>query len=178
MTNPIRQSLDQQRAAFAWKSTEAADKERAAQLMLQGAELGDPECQCEYAIHCCAESGFAQLEWLRRAGIQGSGVVMQELGNLASEHAGGGSERLLYEIGAALSAKNIPGTATQSATAAIEHAKKLFLRCNEEAKRAVLCWLWLSKKEGVAKDIRLLIADLIWFERAAWSDRPAQHGDP
>ncbi len=56
---------------------------------------------------------------------------------------------------------------------ASERAMSLYLRWNEEAKRAVLCWLWLARDKNVVKDIRLLIADLIWEERAAWSERTA-----
>ncbi len=50
-------------------------------------------------------------------------------------------------------------------------ALAVYSRCSEEAKRAVLCWLWLSRAKNVMKDIRLLIADLIWSEGATWSEQ-------
>ncbi len=30
-----------------------------------------------------------------------------------------------------------------------------------------MCWLWVARQLAVAKDVRLMIADLIWYERAA-----------
>jgi hypothetical protein len=39
----------------------------------------------------------------------------------------------------------------------------------EEARSAIWCWLVVGKRWGVAKDIRLLIATLLWEERAEWS---------
>ncbi len=38
-----------------------------------------------------------------------------------------------------------------------------------EAKQSVLCWLWLARDLGVVKDVRLLIADLIWDDKEAWT---------
>ncbi len=34
-----------------------------------------------------------------------------------------------------------------------------------------MCWLWLSAAKNVVKDVRLLVADLIWNDRTAWSER-------
>ncbi len=44
------------------------------------------------------------------------------------------------------------------------------------ARQAVYCWLRLSKSLRVTKDVRLLIANLIWEERAEWSERFAFSG--
>lgn len=54
---------------------------------------------------------------------------------------------------------------------------RLYTQWLSGAKMGVLCWLWLSKGTGVARDIRLLIADLIWDERAAWSERAIPESD-
>ncbi len=42
-----------------------------------------------------------------------------------------------------------------------------------KAKRAVMCWLWMSRSQRIIKDLRLLIADFIWDERAASSELKA-----
>ncbi len=84
-----------------------------------------------------------------------------------------GSGRILYEIGAAvpvLREQEIWGTLDRKEKFACERAAAVYACCNAEAKRAVMCWLWLSPAKNVVKDIRLLIADLVWEERAAWSD--------
>lgn len=42
----------------------------------------------------------------------------------------------------------------------------------EKAKQAIQFWVWASKNElDVHKDTRLLIAKLLWADRAAWSER-------
>ncbi len=38
----------------------------------------------------------------------------------------------------------------------------------KNASQAVLCWIWLSRQLGLIRDIRILIADIIWEERNAW----------
>ncbi len=147
----------------------AEGEERGAQLLVQGAKLGDPQCQVWYGWKCCKDGSAAQFDWIRRAALQGDSTAWFALRKTALEqvavYEAGGSGRLLYEIGVTcvLSKRSHEDAATECAVA-------VYLRCNEEAKRAVMCWLWLGKNEGVAKDIRLLIADLIWNGRAAWAD--------
>ncbi len=40
-----------------------------------------------------------------------------------------------------------------------------------EARRAIFCWIWCAQQHNAAKDIRILVADLVWGERSAWSER-------
>ena len=81
---------------------------------------------------------------------------------------------MLYEIAAAFAENaNAEWGLCEEPKAASERAIAFYRRTNEEAKRAVLCWLWLVEEKRVVKDIRLLIANLVWEERAAWSERPA-----
>ncbi len=54
--------------------------------------------------------------------------------------------------------------------AAGERAAMLFKQWRDN-RQAVLCWLWIAKQLQIARDIRVLIADLIWKDRAAWSER-------
>ena len=75
---------------------------------------------------------------------------------------------MLYEIGAAF------GEGTESIEepekTAVERAIALYTRCNGEASSSVMCWLWLAGEKHMCKDIRLVIADLIWNDRAELSD--------
>ncbi len=38
----------------------------------------------------------------------------------------------------------------------------------DDAMRAIQCWVWAARKLGVAKDIRCLIARALWRDRWAW----------
>ncbi len=53
---------------------------------------------------------------------------------------------------------------------ACERTIELYNQWTAEAKRAVLCWMWFSRTVCSVKDIRLMIANLIWDERIAWSE--------
>ncbi len=121
---------------------------------------------------------MARFEWLRRAAVQ-DGYYATRLAEFAVNQVGrfdrGSSGRIVYEIGVAVMVireQRVWTRLDQDEKAACESAFVVYLRCIEDAKRAVMCWLWFARSETVAKDIRLLIADLIWEERAAWSERP------
>ncbi len=52
-----------------------------------------------------------------------------------------------------------------------EKAIQLYQESCAASKRAVYCWLWLANALGVVKDIRLVIAELVLDDKAAWSVR-------
>ncbi len=163
------------RAIFEW--SECGNLEGAAQFLGQGAELGDAECQYHYALKCFARGNLAQLEWLRLAAIQGQSDswswLVLDAEDFVACYDGGGSGREVYEIGAAFAddtVKHEPQV-KEDKLAASERAVALYRRWNEEAKRAVMCWLWLAREKNVVKDIRVLVANLVWDGRAAWSER-------
>ncbi len=161
---------------FAQIERNAAHEAAAAKFFREGAELGNVDCQYEYGMLCSSRDSLAQFEWLRRAAMQNHfdsicHFVMEAV-RFVALYDGGGSGRIVYEIGAASAGSNNtwPGM-DEKQRAANERAVSLYKLWNEEAKRAVLCWLWLAREKNVVKDIRRLIADLIWEERAAWSER-------
>ncbi len=153
-------------------------KERARQMWLAAAELGDADSQFEYALNCCEEFALRRMQWLRRSARQkfshASKALLVNVLDQISLYDSGGSGRLLYEIGAADLLSPIRcQDMTQPQRAAVERATELYRRCHVDAKRAVMCWLWLAVPKGVVRDIRVLIADLIWDCRADWMDSPA-----
>ncbi len=129
-----------------------------------------------------------QFVWMRRFASQLSGdnqalcALLSEVEDRVELYDSGNNSkrgRIVFEIGAAL--RNAPdwqqGTMYDDSVAACDYsivackrAVKLYKQWCAEASRAVMCWLWLARKEGVAKDIRVVIADLIWEQRAAWSE--------
>ncbi len=159
---------------------DAVDLPRAARLFREAAELGDMHAQFSMGI----SSGIGlceQLDWLRRSALQCAdysrafeclvGMAKEEDGELDN---GGGdvTGRTLFEIGSTIA--QIADWEKRAKGASVAWVVEFFEQRRSAARRAVLCWLWLSRIEGVAKDIRLLIADLIWAERAMWgySDAP------
>jgi hypothetical protein len=84
---------------------------------------------------------------------------------------GGTNGQIVFEIGSALA--DIPEwrqtSGSKTNVSVGNKCVQFFQECCGEAKRTILCWLWLARSEGIAKDVRLLIADLVWEDRAAWS---------
>ncbi len=150
----------------------AADKERAKLLWREAALLGHGWAQFYYAEEC-RDNPVERFVWLRRLAVSGFKVAQNELLSVVSEELTrfdqGCSGRVLFEIGAAFS--GISNWSGQSKVAGYANrAVNLHDQWCASARRAVLCWLWLARDRNIVRDIRLLIADLIWQERAAWSE--------
>lgn len=60
-----------------------------------------------------------------------------------------------------------------ASVAAGERAINMYEMWCGQARTGVLCWLWACKQLCVVKDIRLAIANLVWDERMAWSEKSA-----
>ncbi len=167
-----------------WSSEERTDDNtrRAQSLWRQAAELGDRDSQLQVAQRCCESGSPEQLAWLRRSALLNYPFALQLAtvflpGNVW-KYEEGGSGRSLYEIAIALD--SLPEwrmDESESTIAAGEQALKLLRQWHSEAKRAVVCWMWLARKEGIPKDMRLLVADLIWDERVAWCERIVHSND-
>ncbi len=84
-----------------------------------------------------------------------------------------GSGRIVHEIGAAIA--EIEGLDDEDlemqTMRPVQECVRLYKEWRGGARRPVLCWIWLSRMLGVAKDIRLLIADMIWQDRLIWCER-------
>ncbi len=161
------------------------DKARARQLWLEAAYLGDAEAQFSVGRHCCVDGSLEQLVWWRRSAVQHarySVIASLELAKYAGKHVHrfdlGGSGRIVFELGAAFQWHIDSGNGrvhgvkwSNEDIVAAERAVALHDQWCAEAKRALLCWIWVAHECGVNKDIRLVIANLIWDERAVWSEQ-------
>jgi TPR repeat protein len=153
---------------------EDVDMARAERFFREAAELGHASAQNRLSKSFLSHLSLEYYQWLRRAALQSNDAAVSLLKHGVSQRlklydkGELGSGRILYEIGAALC---FGRKSTKSSPPACERVLKLYDQWNNEAKNAVLYWLWLAKDVGVAKDIRLLIADLIWEDRAAWSEK-------
>ncbi len=149
---------------------------RSKQLLLDSALLGDWCAQMLYSRRFCAPGSVECIVWLRRAAMQeGNGLqrlLREEVVEQVELYEKGGSGRVVYEIGSEFDLLGGWGESNDDPVilAAGKRAVALFEMWREAAKRAVLCWLWLARMRGVPKDIRVLIADLIWEYRAAWGE--------
>ncbi len=154
---------------------------RAYRMWQEAAQLGD--CCAQFAVgkECCRKDSPEQYAWMRRSALQ---VALRETRGEALEwllmavrrqvkvYERCGSGRLLYEIGGALApALHWREGLVPEVVVAGERAVKVYEQRCREARRAVLCWIWLARQLRVAKDVRLLVADMVWDRRAVWDDR-------
>ncbi len=153
-------------------------------LWQEAAELGDPWGQFWFAGLCCAKGSLEQLAWWRRSVMQtatgnlvGLVPLLKAAKKQVKQYDGGGSGRNVFELGLTLTIVDTwhGHSRDREITAASERTVMLYQQWCAEAKRAVLCWLWLLRKEHVARDIWILIAGLVWDGRSAWSERKAPH---
>ncbi len=154
------------------------DKKRALQLWREAAELGERSAFVHVAIRGCDNDSVEQCVWLRRAAVwAGNGMAQRRLLQSAGEQLRrydeeGESGRKVFEIGAAVALVRVwslesrePGDKPLA-----QRAGRLYQQWSGETKRAIACWLWLARHLGVARDIRVTVANLVWDERAVWSD--------
>ncbi len=152
----------------------------------RAAFLGCPSAQYILAAHHCRKGSVDRAIWMRRAATQTVRVSRATRAQFANEGVrimsdfdADGFGRVVFELGRACGADYAELGAGRDAKwrRAVERARGLYVQWCNEAKEAIACWMWLGKKLGVAKDVRLLVADLIWRERPAWSERNRKVGN-
>ncbi len=128
------------------------------------------------ALYLRVDGSLSRMLWLRRSVIQNDSDNLRsflvEAVPLLKQESSLTSGRIVFEIGFALSCvSGWQDCLLDPSEGRCERAVERYVEWCEEARRAILCWIWLAKNLGVAKDIRRMIADLIWEGRSAWSER-------
>ncbi len=158
------------------------DNGKAVALFKRAAELGDATAQFLYCVDGFHKKEPGRYIWMCKAASNGHLYARVKLANAAEQQlklfAKGGSGRLVFAIGEAV--KYVVGeTGAQTTNESIFGCDLLSILLQvgslhdkwcERAKKAVWCWIWIAKTDlGILKDIRVLIANLIWEERASWT---------
>jgi hypothetical protein len=76
--------------------------------------------------------------------------------------------RPLFEIGRAL--ERDQGRPKDAAQESVQRCVELYRQWVALAEEAIRCWTAVGRRLGVGRDMRRLIAQLLWRDRAAWSD--------
>ncbi len=168
----------------------AKDLDNACAAFKQAAEMGD-----WYANWLLGKYGFRESEWRRyfwwgraAACVYYCPKAIVKLAEAAilqidqCEH--GGLGRILFEIGAACNELVILRTSSrlgvdwsrsdcteEAALFALEHAAALYAEWCLCAKQGIACWMWIGRHLGAVKDVRILIGNMLWADKAAWSER-------
>ncbi len=156
----------------------SSERERERRFLQEAAKLGDIAAQIDYATRCLCKDALEQFVWLRRAALQNSRTSIRLLIKAAMKqlqhYDSGRSGRIVFEIGHVFASNRDWRHRDSEQDVVWKRVMLLYNGWCSCAKQAVLCWLWLAKALGVSKDIRVLIANLIWDQKAAWSEHPCQ----
>ncbi len=148
------------------------DEDKALLVWKEAAHLCDRTAQCDYGKRAFKVSEWQRDRWWGRAALQGCGIAVNGLANKAMQSLDCDG-RVLFEIGAAFEG-NVMLTSLfgfsyhKSVIEAVERVVAQHSEWCANARRAVSCWIWIARLQEVNKDVRVIIANLVWNERAAW----------
>jgi TPR repeat protein len=155
------------------------DPAKAIALWREAAELEHPEAQHFWAMTGCAEDDWRRYEWLGKAAArkyQQSALLLVEAAEsqLRLWDSGWDGGRVLLELGRVfkghLAQATIFGISCgDDECAAAQRCVHLHDQWTAMARAAIACWLAIARRFDVAKDVRLLVAETLWDERADWS---------
>ncbi len=147
-------------------------------FLREAAALGEPSAQFYVAEMCCPKSSGERFVWLRRAAEQGYKTALSPLLWTVKERFYGrvanSSPRAVYELAVGMRDARVKKIVLKErGNAPIANwAWSMYDHWTAHAKTGVLCWIWAGRQLGVSRDMRRMIADLVWAERAEWSVRP------
>ncbi len=171
-------------ASFYWLGRACAeDQAKAVALFREAAELEQVSAMYNYAKRGLGEADPERYAWLGRAAARGHDAAAMEL-TLAAEKQVGlmrvlRSGRVVLAIGEALREHVDVGARTVFELACdepyLECAEKvleLSATWTRQAQEAIRCWLMIGRRQrGTNRDVRMVIAKLLWRDRGAWSER-------
>jgi hypothetical protein len=149
-------------------------REKAAVMLQAAIELGSCTAPLLYGTEFCSGDDWRRYHWWGLALRRGSPWAVGMLIQAAAEHvdSGSASGRILFEIGGGLRhAVNRPAFMGNGVESSAQSMKcvELYSWCGERARDAVECWLVVGRRLRASRDVRGLIARIVWEERAAWS---------
>jgi TPR repeat protein len=151
------------------------DTHAAIALLRKAAELGHVDAQEELAQKAYDKRDWQRYYWLRKASLRRDRAA-EKMVIFAGKFLGG-SGRIVYELGA-----TFKGHVRESEKTILElHGNKremhaaincvrMYEAWLEEARDAIRCWLIVGRRKRVVKDIRNVIACMLWEQRAEWSE--------
>jgi hypothetical protein len=145
-------------------------------LLTAAARLGDSRAQCSLGEYAYEVSDWQRFYWWGQAVAQRSTrahFAVDAAANWCLKEfcEGRGSSRAVFEIGSALHSSwftTLPGSGREHGVSQ-QRCVDLFGKWCNEARKGIWCWSAVGRRLGVSKDIRQLIARLLWEERREWS---------
>jgi hypothetical protein len=142
---------------------------RSKQLMREAALLGCVGAMWAYAAIVPTDDP-EQFEFLARAAAHGVQMAGRKLSHAATRL----SRQVRFDVGRACVINAEEGraqgfVAIEQEFGALKAAVKFYVDCNAAARAAIECWIAVARRLGVMRDIRGIIARMLWKQRIHWS---------
>jgi hypothetical protein len=174
-------------ATFYWLGTVCEeDRLKARRLFREAAEMQHVSAMYNHAKRGLGEADPERYVWLGRAAALGHHAAAMEL-TLAAEKQLGlwrtlQSGRVVLAIGEALRERiNVVAKTVfelecdEQYLECADQVVKLSVGWTSLAQEAIRCWLMIGRRQrGTNRDVRMLVAKLLWRDRGAWSERDAK----
>ncbi len=159
------------------------DRGRALALMKEAAELEDSEAQFSLGEHAYSEREWQRYRWWGRAVARENEYAMRYLQKAVLKQLkrwdeGKGTGRNVFELGSAFKGHVdvanklvFGGEISGERMQAVQRCIEVHDEWCKAAKAAIECWIGVGRRLEVMKDIRLVIAGLVWKHRAEWGKR-------
>ncbi len=149
----------------------------------EAVELGDCNAFWEYGLSF-SENDWQRYHWWGKGAARGYGSSKVDIRTAAAKRVllfeeGKESGRVVFELGRAfkghvdVAEKIVFGMSEldEEKLLAVQRCLALHEKWTAAATEAIEFWLVAGRRLGVAKDVRLMIARLLWMERASWSEK-------
>jgi hypothetical protein len=150
------------------------DWEAGIEWLRRAAELGEARAQVRLGDLAYSEKDWQRYYWWGKAAVRGNYTAIVGVLKAAARNEAG---RIAYEVGAAcaghLRVADVTAFGKGVGREELEAGQRcvaFFEKLIAAVRAGIACWLLIGRRLGVAKDIRVLIARLVWEERAGWSE--------
>ncbi len=135
----------------------------------RAADLGHVGAIRDYANHKFEIGDWRRCALLGKAAIRGDAVSRQILMEIAAEPPNERNSKLLFEIGAVSQKILDLGGCYLKNHRIFEQTAALYTSWRADANKAIFFWIWAGRQLGVVRDIRDVIAKMLWAEQREWS---------
>jgi hypothetical protein len=162
------------------ESSSDEDTERAMQLYMQAVELEHPPSQYYVGQHVYGKYDWQRYYWWCRAASHGFCVPLANVAilKMCPEFKKGLHGRILHTIATAFRVHldvakqqvfgaGIPLQVVRKFSRLMERHEAMLNRARE----ALRCWSMTARRFGMAKDIRVMIAEMMWEEVWLWGEK-------
>jgi TPR repeat protein len=156
------------------------DRIRAVALLKDAAELGHKGAQYKFDRKAFPSSDWQRYRWWSKSAARGEQLAMACLRNAAVQQVklledGRASMRVVFDLGAAFkrladvaNGKVIAKRVSAEQLSATKRCIELHELCQKNAKAAIEGWIGVARRLKVVKDVRVVIARMLWTESWCW----------